>query len=868
MNATVVASPVNTMAETPKPRLRRRRILERPRLIRALDRSSARVRMLVAGAGYGKTTLAEQWAAQQRQVAWVRARRSSADVAVLARQVAAAAAEIVPGSDRRVIERLNATANPGSEVDVLVDLLSEDLAGWPEDAWIVVDDYHHLRESKTAEAFVEGIVQQAAVRVLISTRERPGWISPRTVLYGEVLEIGQSMLAMSEEEVAEMLAGAHDKMGSGLLALAGGWPAVVGLASLTTSESPLPDDGLDLPEQLYEFFAEEVYRSLEPDNRTALGLLATAPSLDRELAAELLGRERATRVCGDAIGVGVMTEREGKLEFHPLAAAFLEQQARRETTGDLADALDRALALYRERHEWDAAFEIVDRRGFAHVEQLLDDAMDDLVNSARLATLTTWTSRVTQKGLRFPIIEVAKAEIDLRHGLHTSAEARARGALRNSPITHEVEYRALEVAARAAHVGSREEEALELFKRAAAVAPDARRSRKALWGQVACAAALELDEAHDLMRSLEESSEGHEPTEVVRLADRRLSFGLRFGEVRHLNEARRVVELVPLVDDPFTRCSFWSMFSWALSLDCSYVEANEYARRLLDEATEYRVEPAISYGQALLGYSLAGLRRFDEAHDRLRSAASAARALNDRFAELNAYALTTRVLLQEGRAAEACAVEPPLSSGSVKAIWGEVLASRALALATVGRFAEALKAGGEADAVTQGVETKDLWPAVKAVVAMRSRDSQVMGLAEDLVNVAFESGAVDPLVCAYRSNADLLGVLLSSPPLAERTSYALTRAGDNLMAGGLGYNVADSLDPRSSLSVREREVYELVCTGLSNREIARQLFITEGTVKVHVHHVYDKLGVRSRTALAMQAARERANYAAPNTRST
>ena len=90
------------MVELPKPRLRRRRILERPRLIRALDRSSARVRMLVAGAGYGKTTLAEQWAAQHPQVAWVRTRRSSADVAVLARQMAAAGAEILPGSDRRL----------------------------------------------------------------------------------------------------------------------------------------------------------------------------------------------------------------------------------------------------------------------------------------------------------------------------------------------------------------------------------------------------------------------------------------------------------------------------------------------------------------------------------------------------------------------------------------------------------------------------------------------------------------------------------------------------------------------------------------------------------------------------------------------
>ena len=93
--------------------------------------------MLVAGAGYGKTTLAEQWAAQKPQVAWVRAKRSSADVAVLARQVAAAAAEILPGSDHRLCERLNATADPADELDVLVDLLSQDLAAWPEDAWII-----------------------------------------------------------------------------------------------------------------------------------------------------------------------------------------------------------------------------------------------------------------------------------------------------------------------------------------------------------------------------------------------------------------------------------------------------------------------------------------------------------------------------------------------------------------------------------------------------------------------------------------------------------------------------------------------------------------------------------------------------------
>ncbi len=287
--------------------------------------------MLVAGPGYGKTTLAEQWAAQERRVAWVRSRRSSADVAVLARQLADAAAEILPGCGRRMHERLNATIDPAAELGILIDLLSDDMAAWPDDGWIAVDDYHHIGESATAEAFVEGIIQQSPVQVLISTRERPHWVSTRSVLYGDVLEIGQSALAMSQEEIEDLLAGARDGMSSGLLALAGGWPAVIALASLTTGESPLPDEGLELPGQLYEFFADEVYRGLEPDIRGGLGLLATAPSLDRELAIELLGAERAELVCGEALTLGVLEERGGKLELHPLAAAFLEERARRES---------------------------------------------------------------------------------------------------------------------------------------------------------------------------------------------------------------------------------------------------------------------------------------------------------------------------------------------------------------------------------------------------------------------------------------------------------------------------------------------------------------------------------------------------------
>ena len=55
------------------------------------------------------------------------------------------------------------------------------------------------------------------------------------------------------------------------------------------------------------------------------------------------------------------------------------------------------------------------------------------------------------------------------------------------------------------------------------------------------------------------------------------------------------------------------------------------------------------------------------------------------------------------------------------------------------------------------------------------------------------------------------------------------------------------------LSAREREVLALVAKGTSNREIARELFISEATVKTHLTHLYGKLGVSDRAAAVATA---------------
>jgi DNA-binding CsgD family transcriptional regulator len=58
------------------------------------------------------------------------------------------------------------------------------------------------------------------------------------------------------------------------------------------------------------------------------------------------------------------------------------------------------------------------------------------------------------------------------------------------------------------------------------------------------------------------------------------------------------------------------------------------------------------------------------------------------------------------------------------------------------------------------------------------------------------------------------------------------------------------------LTDREKEVLELVATGITNREVARKLFISVNTVKVHLRNVYAKLGADSRTEATMIAVRE------------
>jgi DNA-binding NarL/FixJ family response regulator len=124
-------------------------------------------------------------------------------------------------------------------------------------------------------------------------------------------------------------------------------------------------------------------------------------------------------------------------------------------------------------------------------------------------------------------------------------------------------------------------------------------------------------------------------------------------------------------------------------------------------------------------------------------------------------------------------------------------------------------------------------------------------ITDDEVVEAVHLG-VAGMVLKETASRQLLQVL--SKVAAGETSLdqkVVRRAVDKLLRARAGVTQAVRV-----LTNRELEIVRLVATGLRNKQIADQLSITEGTVKIHLHTIFEKLGVSSRIELSNYA-RER-----------
>jgi DNA-binding NarL/FixJ family response regulator len=142
----------------------------------------------------------------------------------------------------------------------------------------------------------------------------------------------------------------------------------------------------------------------------------------------------------------------------------------------------------------------------------------------------------------------------------------------------------------------------------------------------------------------------------------------------------------------------------------------------------------------------------------------------------------------------------------------------------------------ELDGITCLKRIRERFPKVVVVMLSASEDPAIMSGALANGAAAFVLKHIDP--------HELPGVLRQAV------------AGTVFQSAGVFASAGANLAADSGLTVKEHEILNLLSLGMSNRQIAQELWVAEQTVKFHLSNIYRKLEVRNRTA-AIHAAQSR-----------
>jgi LuxR family maltose regulon positive regulatory protein len=840
------------MAATEQVRARKlfRNHVPRPRLTRLLDEASAQITVIVAPAGYGKTTLAAEWTAD-KITTWYRPTRASGDIAAFSLELAEAASKVLPDADSRLRRRLHAGDDEAFSARALAELLAEDLQRWPAEAWLVIDDYHEVSESGAVAEFIDWLLDLTLVRVLVTSRVRPSWASARRLLYGRAFEIGREELAMTVREAESVLGDRPVEAAQALTQRAQGWPALISLAALV-AHAELPEERVS--GALFRYVAEEVF-GREPSEVQRFMLFASVPAhVDVRLIAgfDVEAHESLLRLRNE----GLLQAPHGDADrFHPLVREFLRQKLKTDEPRAFAAVARLSSLAARERRHWEEAFELAVESGDLDVAAaVVADASRELLNAGRIETVERWLEifgddRDSRLELvRLQVLERRGGDLELRERASKLARALRPGDERVSDAWYYV--------ASAEELLGNERGALQSGLRASATAETPKQRALALWLAANCAARLGDDVVVELMNELEVTARHLAEGPFILASAKTLVGAMYRHDLRGL--LAQVEPLLTAVPSDRTRLRLLRAAAYLCVAHADYVSAQRFiedAAVLVDDL--HLGSRQFAYCLPIRANAQIGLRDFGGAERTLGALAQLARVQPHRGFEgeyRNALAKLQiargelrRVLVE--RDTDPLVQPPPMAMT-------EHAGLAAIVSAALGEIERSRTERDVARTAGCAIEGEYYARFAYAIEVARQGPTDAYAGVRKVVDEAFRAGFPDAFVTAYRAYPPLLQIAASAEEIRTQLRKVTSSANDEVLgrrAGLLQSSGVEGTTTGGELTKREREVLSLIANGLTNADIAKQLVIAESTAKLHVHHIFEKLGVNTRTQAAIRA---------------
>jgi LuxR family transcriptional regulator, maltose regulon positive regulatory protein len=831
--------------------------------------SAAHVTRVSGPAGSGKTNLLRSWLAESDladNAAWVPVQDGEQDPQRFWISALDALRDTIVGA--KLVRPL--TGAPDLDGWAVVERLLEDLEPLEDPLCLVIDDVHELRSAQ-ALAQLETLVTRGPpdLRFVLVSRRQLRLGLHRLRLEGQLTEIRATDLQFTVDEARELFAAAGVELSSAAVAAlvrrTEGWAAGLRLAALSLAGHPDPErfaaefSGSDRTVAEY-LLAEVLDHQPEPVRRLLLRT-AICDRVNGELAdllAETSGGERILQDLEDA-GAFVMSldGRRSWFRYHRLFADLLQLELRRAEPSELG-ALHVTAAGWYAGHGYpvDAIRHAQAARDWALAARLLSDHFLGLALDGQAATAHELLARFPASAATDPRLAVLEAHELLRRSVE-AAERHLAGAERQVlavPADQRARFHVnlammrLAVAQRRGDLPAVVEEARRLLGPAGAtplLSADARAmalvslGTAELWALRADEAERHLDQGADLAHRT-----GRPWLEVSALAHGGWAAGVRSFTVateRHL----RAIELARehgWTEEPIAAVAYAGLGAirvWQMRLDEAETLLQQAERTLRGDGDPaagmvlHQARGMLELARGRYGHAVAAFKAAEQAAGLLVAA-------HPRSVPMRAQMLQTLVRLGEtGHVEQAMAGLDESGRGEMRNALAALRLARGEPQAAIAALAPVLD--GTAPVTNLGWASQAFLLAAIAQDALGDQDAAASALEH-----ALDLAEPDRAVLAFVLHPAL--ELLQRHVRRGTAHSALIGEILGLLTGDQPAQPRGDLDPLNEpLSGSETRVLRFLPTNLSAPEIAGQLCVSVNTVRTHMRHVYEKLGVHSRT---------------------